>query len=33
MKRANEWMKEHRAALGRIIILVGTIIAVSINLL
>ena len=29
----NEWMKEHRAALGRIIILAGTIIAVSINLL
>ena len=33
MKRVNEWMKEYRAALGRIIILGGTIAAVSINLL
>ena len=33
MKRVNTWIKEHRAALGRAIMLVGTIIAVSINLL
>ena len=33
MNNVNRWMNEHKETLGRIIILAGTVIAVSMNLL